>query len=334
MARRPPYLLILRRLGAVEGEVPVAVADDIANVFQLRQEIARIVLVIAGLALAYDVVDVDGLGIVGQQAHQQAAGTHRNNACMKLAGYCRVSTENQKEEGTIVLQERALEEYCRAEGHELVALYKDEGVSGDQQSRPGLSKMFDFLECSVGIGGVVIYKLDRLARDLYMQEHIIRQLEQLGLTLISTKEPDLGSTDPMRIAFRQFQGIIAQLENTMITWRLSSGRLNKARKGGYAGGRSAYGYQVTADKDLAINPEQAAVVASILRMRRRKLSYHEIARRLNLQGIPAPNGNNWHGSAVQYIAQNPIYRGKYVYKTEKSVREDLKLRAGGQIQLV
>jgi hypothetical protein len=79
---------------------------------------------------------------------------------------------------------------------------------------------------------------------------------------------------------------------------------------------------------------QAAVVASIFRMRRRKISYHEIARRLNLQGIPAPNGNLWHGSAVQYIAQNPIYRGKYTYKTERSVREDLKLRAGSQMLLV
>ncbi len=177
-----------------------------------------------------------------------------------LVGYGRVSTKNQEEEGTIAVQEQALQDYCRAHGYELVGFFKDEAVSGDQASRPGLTKLFDFLESSLNVDGVLIYKLDRLARDLYMQEHLIRELVKLGVTLISTKEPDLASTDPMRVAFRQFQGIIAELEKTMITWRLSSGRLHKARKGGYAGGRAAFGYQVTSGKDLAVDAEQAAVV--------------------------------------------------------------------------
>jgi site-specific DNA recombinase len=242
---------------------------------------------------------------------------------MRLVGYCRVSTDNQREEGTIVLQERALEEFCRQHGHELIAVYRDEGVSGDQANRDGLSKLFDFLENSLNVDGVLIYKLDRLARDLYMQEHIIRELGQLGFKLVSTKEPDLDSKDPMRVAFRQFQGIIAELEKTMITWRLSGGRLNKARRGGYAGGRAAYGYRVTANKELVINPEQAATVELIFRFRRRKLSYHEIARQLNQRGKPAPGGGMWYPGSVKYIVDNPIYRGRYAYRDEAALRPDL-----------
>ena len=253
---------------------------------------------------------------------------------MNLVGYCRVSTENQRDEGTIVLQERALEEFCQANGHQLIALYKDEGVSGDQANRPGLSKMFDFLECSRGIDGVLIYKLDRLARDLYMQEHVIRELGRLGLELVSTKEPDLASTDPMRVAFRQFQGIIAELEKTMITWRLSSGRLNKARKGGYAGGRAAFGYRVTAEKDLVIDPLHAPALDLIFKLRRKKQGYHEIARQLNQRSVAAPGGGVWYPGSVKYIVDNPLYRGHYAYKDEGSLRTDLAVTGKHRIATV
>ncbi len=153
---------------------------------------------------------------------------------MKLVGYCRVSTENQKEEGTIEIQKSALSQYEAQNGHELVTVFCDEGVSGGLEDRPALSELFFYLEEHPEAEGVLIYKLDRLARDLYIQEHLIKKLESLDKKLLSIKEPNLESTDPMRKAFRQFMGIVAELEKAFITMRLSGGRVNKARKGGYA----------------------------------------------------------------------------------------------------
>ena len=256
---------------------------------------------------------------------------------MKLVGYCRVSTENQREEGTIELQEYALKEFCEANGHELLTIYKDEGVSGDESNRPGLSTLITFLENSLNIAdGVLIYRLDRLARDLYLQEHIIRELSKLGFKLLSTKEPDLDSKEPMRVAFRQFSGIVSELEKTLITWRLSGGRLNKARRGGYAGGRAAYGYSVNkADKELEVNQEQAAVVSKIINMRtRQKLSYHEIARFLNNRGTLSPAGGMWYPGSVKYIVENRLYRGDYKYKGEGMKRNDLVLTGKQQLRIV
>lgn len=155
---------------------------------------------------------------------------------MKLVGYCRVSTDNQKEEGTIKIQERALKEYVKKNNHELLEIFKDEGVSGGLEDRPALSKLFNYLEeNSSKIEGLVIFKLDRLARDLYIQEHLIKKLEELKVKLISINEPDLDSKDPMRKAFRQIMGMFAELEKAYITIRLSGGRINKAKKGRYAG---------------------------------------------------------------------------------------------------
>jgi DNA invertase Pin-like site-specific DNA recombinase len=53
-----------------------------------------------------------------------------------------------------------------------------------------------------GVRTVVIEKLDRLARDLMVQEHIIRDLQERGITLISAAEPDLCSNDPTRKLLR------------------------------------------------------------------------------------------------------------------------------------
>ncbi len=48
----------------------------------------------------------------------------------KVVGYCRVSTENQKDAGNIQIQERAIREFCISKGFELVDTFKDEAVSG------------------------------------------------------------------------------------------------------------------------------------------------------------------------------------------------------------
>ena len=158
---------------------------------------------------------------------------------IRLVGYCRVSTDSQKEEGTIEIQEKALKEYVNKNNFEMVKIFKDEGVSGSLENRPGLAELFYFIEDNKEIKGVLIFKLDRLARDLYIQEHLIKKLELLDIKLLSIKEPDLSSTDPMRKAFRQFMGIVSELEKAFITMRLSAGRINKAQKGGFAGGSTA-----------------------------------------------------------------------------------------------
>ena len=86
---------------------------------------------------------------------------------MKLIGYCRVSTDNQKEEGTIQLQETALMEYARSEDRELLTIFKDEGVSGGIEDRPGLIELFNHLEDDPSLDSVLIFKLDRLARFIH-----------------------------------------------------------------------------------------------------------------------------------------------------------------------
>lgn len=246
---------------------------------------------------------------------------------LKVVAYCRVSTDNQKEEGTISLQVDAIKEYCEKKGYNLIETFKDEGVSGGLEDRPALATLFNFLESKEGkeVEAIVIWKLDRLARDLYIQEHLIKRFELLNKRLISTKEADLNSSDPMRKAFRQFMGIVAELEKSFITMRLSGGRIQKAKRGEYAGGGIALGY-LTKGKELQPTEGEAEIVKKIFNLKRHsRFSINKIARLLQAGGYQTKRGGNWYASTVSYILNNQIYRGLYSYKGIESQRSDLDL---------
>jgi len=244
---------------------------------------------------------------------------------MKVIAYCRVSTDNQREEGTVNLQVDSIKEFCQKHSYELVSEFKDEGISGGLENRPALAEMFSFLENNKEITAVVIWKLDRLARDLYIQEHLIKKLESLKIKLISTKEVDLDSSDPMRKAFRQFMGIVSELEKSFITMRLSGGRIQKAKRGQYAGGRVAMGYSAK-DKELIGNDLESETIKLIFKLKRNNhLSINGIAKLLNKQKIPTKENKIWYPSTISYILKNPIYRGFYSYDGLKNNRSDLAL---------
>jgi len=244
---------------------------------------------------------------------------------MKVIGYTRVSTDNQKEEGTIEIQQKALSKYADSKGYELTKIFSDEGISGSLEERPALSKLFDYIEENPDIDAVLIYKLDRLARDLYIQEHLIKKFDEYNLKLISMNEPDLDSKDPFRIAFRQFMGMVSQLEKGFITMRLSGGRINKAQKGGYSGGFTALGYK-TKNKELIIDEDNAETVKMIFWMKRyKRMGLREIARELNKKNIPTARGGKWYAGTVKYILENPLYKGKISYKDIESKRPELAL---------
>jgi len=85
---------------------------------------------------------------------------------------------------------------------------------------------------SNGVRTIVIERLDRLARDLMVQETIIADLQKNGFDLISVAEPDLMATDPTRILVRQMMGAVAQYEKSQIVLKLRGARLRKRAKEG------------------------------------------------------------------------------------------------------
>src|SRR3989344_6733124 len=183
--------------------------------------------------------------------------------------YCRTSTESQKEKETIELQVQALNQFATKNEAEIVKWFKDDGVSGGLESRPELIRLMDYLKENDEVGSVLIYKLDRLARDLFIQEGLIRKFAELNKQVVSTLEPDLNSNDPFRKAFRQMLGVFSEFEKAMIGLRMKNGKYSAVAKGKWHGG-SIYGYDSDKNGKLTINNYESEVVKRIFLMKKRQ----------------------------------------------------------------
>ena len=234
----------------------------------------------------------------------------------RYIAYCRTSTENQREEKTIDLQVDDLTKFSQNHNLEIIEWFKDDGISGGLENRPALLRMMKFLEAEEDIKGVIIYKLDRLARDLYIQEGLIKEFNKLGKEVLSTLEPDLGSNDPFRKAFRQMLGVFAEFEKAMITLRMKNGRNSAVAKGGWHGGQ-IYGYD-TRNGQLFINEQEAPIVRRIYHMKRyMRFTPSKIANVLNKETVPTKRKTTrWHSLTIRNILKNPIYRGTIRYKEQ------------------
>ncbi|MFA5644467.1 MAG: recombinase family protein [Patescibacteria group bacterium] len=227
--------------------------------------------------------------------------------------YYRVSTDLQKEEGTIEIQKIKVREFANKNNYCIVDEFSDDGVSGGLSDRPGLKQLLEALP-KAEADCVLIYKLDRLARDLYIQEGLIKEFNKYNKQLISALEPDLDGSDPFRKAFRQMLGVFSEFEKAMIALRLEGGRERKAKNGGWHGGK-IYGYD-NLDGNLIINQEEAEVISLIINLRKKKNSYKKIAKQLKIANKLTKRGNaTWQASTIKKIIKNPMYKkGLITYK--------------------
>ena len=210
----------------------------------------------------------------------------------KAHAYLRVSGKGQVEGDGFTRQLKAIREYAAAHDIKIVNVYREEGVSGTKESadRPAWSELMTALHAN-GVRVVIIEKLDRLARDLMVQETIIANLRKHGFELVSVAEPDLMANDPTRILVRQMMGAVAQYEKSQIVLKLRGARMRKRAKEGRCEGRKPYGYY----------EGEEASLERLRTLRAEGLGFDRIAARMNEEGIPTRTGKPWHGVVVNRI---------------------------------
>lgn len=229
---------------------------------------------------------------------------------MDLVAYLRVSSESQVDGFGLEVQERACRSWAKANGHRVVSVETDAGISGSKgiDERPGLSAALDMLLPPPRARGLVVAKLDRLARALHVQESVLQLIWRDGGQVFTADggevlqdDPD----DPMRTFVRQVLGGVAQLERGLITKRMRDGRLEKARSGRHAVGQYRFGQHgsgVGRERDAAPNPTEAPTVARIMALRAEGLSYAQVARRLDAEGLHPRRARRWSSASVRNIA--------------------------------
>jgi DNA invertase Pin-like site-specific DNA recombinase len=165
-------------------------------------------------------------------------------------------------------------------------------VSGTKESadRPAWSELMTALHAN-GVKIVIVERLDRLARDLMIQETIVGDLRKYGFELVSVAEPDLMANDPTRILVRQMMGAVAQYEKSQIVLKLRGARIRKRAKEGRCEGRKPYGFY----------EGEGEALKRIKALRAESMGFDRIAAKLNEERVPTRTGRPWHGVVINRI---------------------------------
>lgn len=211
---------------------------------------------------------------------------------VKAFGYVRVSGKGQVDGDGFPRQEKAIREYAAAHDIKVVKIFREKGVSGtkDLDNRPALMELMTALH-SNGTRLVMIEKLDRLARDLMVQETIVADLRKNGFDLLSVLEPDLMADDPSRKLMRQLFGAIAEYEKSMVVLKLRGSRIRAKAKTGRCEGAKPYGMKAG----------EAEVVERMRIMHASGMGFDRIADALNAEGLRPRRGARWWGRTVNGI---------------------------------
>jgi DNA invertase Pin-like site-specific DNA recombinase len=185
-------------------------------------------------------------------------------------------------------QEAAIRSECAKRGLELVAVYRDEGVSGSvpPDKREGLSAAIMALDAGEG-SLLMVAKVDRLGRSFADLALLTPLAERAGWGIVALNSP-LDSSTPMGAAMAGMMALFAQLERDLIRERTAAALQVKKSQGQKLGRPS----QVT---------ERAR--QRLAELRGMGLSWTEVARKMNEAGVPSGSGQvKWHAASAQRLA--------------------------------
>ena len=244
----------------------------------------------------------------------------------QVYGYVRVSTKTQVEKGYgRETQLKAIKDYCKQHGLELVHVFIDGGKSGAQndketfKDRPALT---DLLASLNGIRKIVVLNTSRLWRDDTAKVIIKRELRQAKADVISIEQASysLYVNDPADLLLNGMFELLDQYERLYLNLKLAKGRKTKAREGQKACGVAPLGYRWnnTGKKPVVeIDPDTADTVKTIYTMYLQLGSIGKLKNYLDSNGYTSVRGKSFTKQAISVILKNEFYKGIVKHGTVK-----------------
>lgn len=230
---------------------------------------------------------------------------------MNIAAYCRVSTDKSDQLNSLEAQKKFFTEYTEKNGHNLVRLYADEGISGTKiKNRKEFLRLMR--DAQHGLFDMVVVKdISRFARNTVDLLQSIRTLKALGIetTFLTANMTVLGQSEFVLTIF----GALAQEESANTSKRVKFGKKMNAEKGRVP--NIVYGYDKTIGDyfNLAINEGEARIVKQIYDWYLNEgYGAAKIANMLNERGLKTKRNCSFSQNAVCRILTNELYTGKII----------------------
>lgn len=239
------------------------------------------------------------------------------------ASLLRVSTFAQAEDGTSLESQAEMNEaFIAARGWNFTRHYfEEEGVSGAKEDRPDLARLLADVQAG-RVQVVVVYKVDRYARDTLTFLQSIKQIEAAGAMLLSASESWDASTPSGRM-HRTMLAVFAGFEREQIIERTSRGLRSVVKMGYWPGGPPPYGFKVepvegTKHKRLVLDDQEAAAVRLAVDLLIDGCTTQEVADRLNAEGYTRRKADRWDYTSVRRTVTDTPLTGTWHYARPRS----------------
>lgn len=218
---------------------------------------------------------------------------------MKAIIYTRFSPRrNADKSESIETQLDYCREYCHSHNYEIAGEFEDRAMSGADENRPGLWNAIDALKRGYVL---IAYKLDRLARDVYLSECIRRAVAKRGATIEIVTGCENGDS-PEQEMIRKILQVFAEYERKVIAARTKAAMLRHQKQGRRMSDLTPYGWTRDPNNPALMieNETEQTVINQIHDWYAQGDGYREIARKLETQGVPSRTSPRWNGSGAKW----------------------------------
>lgn len=215
-------------------------------------------------------------------------------------GYIRVSSAQQAQEGvSLEAQQAKIEQWCLANGYELVNVFKDEGISGKRMdTRQGLQDALATLKRG---NAFVFYSMSRVARSTKDMLSIGELITKKKADMVSVIENFDTTTATGKMMF-QMLAVLAEFERNLVGERTATVLQNKKANRQVYTNQTPYGFKAVNGR-LEQVKQEVKVVTEIQQARANGQTLQAIADNLNSRGIPTKTNKQWRPATIHLLLQ-------------------------------
>lgn len=228
---------------------------------------------------------------------------------MNAVIYARYSSHSQSEQ-SIEGQLRDCYEYARRYDINIIGEYIDRAISGTSDDRPDFQRMIADA-AKKQFQRIIVWKLDRFARNRYDSALYKHKLKQYGVRVISAME-NVGEGDEA-VLLEALLEASAEYFSLDLKKKIERGQRETIAKGRYCGGSIPYGYKIV-DAKLVIDEKTAPVIRYVFEQYAAGVRMKEIIDELKKRGVRGSKGGELSYNTFTRALTNPTYIGQYTYK--------------------
>ena len=229
---------------------------------------------------------------------------------MKAVIYARYSSHNQGEE-SIEGQLRECRDFALKNGFTVIDEYGDRALSGKTDNRPSFQKLIKD-SASGKFVAVIMYTLDRFARNRYDSAIYKARLKKNGVRVYYAKQPM--PEGPEGIILESVLEGYAEYYSENLARNIKRGQTEKALQCRVMGGNHmSLGYCKGEDGKYQIEPVGAKIVQEIFQQYADGKSATQIINYCNQQGYKTARGGEFNKNSLRIMIRNDMYIGVYRY---------------------